>query len=664
MLKRILKRLKEKCGAATIEAVVAFTGFLFVIVTILNVANYCRAQMVISNAVDAAARELAQYSYFYNMSGMEKFNNYVNENAGAGAANINDVIDGTNSVYTTLSGALSDTTDYGNHLADKVDNQSLNYQDIQTAVLKIDTNSSNIMTSINSMEAKFNAVERNPLLYMKSLAAVASGEALDLAKSYVIAAPLAKLFTSANINSGEISVQQYLENLGIVGGFEGLNFNTSTMFSPGEQDEIHLRCYYKISLCNFVDKSLFEIPICKESYCRAWLGGDDNPVKVSQQAAVQPAPERTMPEQADASSNDVVDGDVSGSDVSGSDVSGGDPSYEELMLLLSLTGDERIDEAEFFNLVHELRNGGHTPEEKEKLLRDYVQRFNYAGANEDLAKDIYTLALQTGVDIDKLDLKKPSGENWTEADLYGIIGGTVKDYPSFKEAVAFYTLNQGLSDEEKVAKVLELYKHMNDKDKYMVPADARYIVGINLEDGSFIYNWPENEGFAPGFHGISVADLPKDWDRYGDLSGKNFSSIDGSEPYTWDQRALPYKENPNSYHHGTMDGDFYCELIDSLVDPGRTEADFNAVIEKYTGKPATGTEYDTMVQQYMNYLDNVKKNYYPLPDDYKYGLVGRVQPAFESEGTTGEMATQYTIPFTVNTLIETGVIKEDKTGPK
>ena len=305
LLKRMITRFKDKCGAVTVEALVSFVGFLFVIITILNVANYCRAQMVISNAVDAAAREMAQYSYFYEMSGMKKFNDYVNDNAGVGAANLNDVIDGTSSVYTTLSKALSDTSDSGNLLADKLDNQTLNFQDIQSAVLNLETDATNILSSIDTLETTFNSVERNPLLYAKSLAAVATEQGLDITKSYVIAAPLAKLFTQININSGELSVQQYLENLGIVGGLDGLNFNTSTMFSSGELDDIHIRCYYRISLCNFVDRSLFDVPICKEAVCGAWLGGDDNHVKVSQKAAVQPMPDRSMPEMADASGDDA-----------------------------------------------------------------------------------------------------------------------------------------------------------------------------------------------------------------------------------------------------------------------------------------------------------------------------------------------------------------------
>ena len=59
---RRLRRVNEK-GAATIEAVVSFTGFLFVIFTLLNIVNFCRAQMLVSNAVDTVAKELTQYSY-------------------------------------------------------------------------------------------------------------------------------------------------------------------------------------------------------------------------------------------------------------------------------------------------------------------------------------------------------------------------------------------------------------------------------------------------------------------------------------------------------------------------------------------------------------------------------------------------------------------------
>ncbi|SCX11794.1 Protein of unknown function [Lachnospiraceae bacterium YSD2013] len=652
MLKRILKRLKEKCGAATIEAVVAFTGFLFVIVTILNVANYCRAQMVISNAVDAAARELAQYSYFYNMSGMEKFNNYVNENAGAGAANINDVIDGTNSVYTTLSGALSDTTDYGNHLADKVDNQSLNYQDIQTAVLKIDTNSSNIMASINSMEAKFNAVERNPLLYMKSLAAVASGEALDLAKSYVIAAPLAKLFTSANINSGELSVQQYLENLGIVGGFEGLNFNTSTMFSPGEQNDIHIRCYYKISLCNFVDKSLFDVPICKEAHCRAWLGGDDNPVKVSQQAAVQPAPERTMPEQADASSNDVVKEDVSGGDVSGADVSGG----ENPPVIIVVFGDDEEESRRMLEAI--LSDPTVSVADKERLFGTFVQRYNnVGGADFEKAKEMYTLSMQYGLNIDNVGLLSSTGTQWTQLSIDTAIGESIVDYDSYKAALSIYTLNSGLTLEEKVKRVSDMYNTIpaDQRGDNFVPASLEFVESIK-PDGTFKYKWPNNAGFADGYMVIkSPIYLPAEWDRYGSLEGTNFSPYADGEKVSWEKRSLPYEPNEDSYHRGTLDQNLYMDVVQALNDSDCSMASINDLLRKNGCSEITKEQYEKAVKEcadYQKYLNDTFNG--KPPENAEYGIVGTTAPCFGQAGG----GSQYTLPISVQTMVNLGIAKE------
>ncbi|MBO4616445.1 MAG: hypothetical protein J5717_03775, partial [Lachnospiraceae bacterium] len=149
-----------------------------------------------------------------------------------------------------------------------------------------------------------------------------------------------------------------------------LNFNTSTMFSPGEQDDIHLRCYYKISLCNFVDKSLFDIPICKEAHCRAWLGGDDNPVKVSQQAAVQPAPERTMPEQADANE-------------AGDEESDGDETAEEDPLPFEDDDDVVSDEDEeaFYGIL-----GQEEEEEKENSVQYYASYEEYL-ANHSISEE-------------------------------------------------------------------------------------------------------------------------------------------------------------------------------------------------------------------------------------------------------------------------------------
>ncbi len=67
------KEQEQKCqgGAATVEAIVSFSCFLFVVFTILTTVKYCRAQALISNAVDSAVKELSQYSYYLAQLFME-----------------------------------------------------------------------------------------------------------------------------------------------------------------------------------------------------------------------------------------------------------------------------------------------------------------------------------------------------------------------------------------------------------------------------------------------------------------------------------------------------------------------------------------------------------------------------------------------------------------
>ena len=102
-------RLKEQTGTAVIEAIVSFCGFLFVLFTILNMVNYCRAQTLISHAVDSAAREMSQYAYFYKMSGLQKLDKAASDNAGIGADNLNSIIGTVDTLYQSVGTAVDET---------------------------------------------------------------------------------------------------------------------------------------------------------------------------------------------------------------------------------------------------------------------------------------------------------------------------------------------------------------------------------------------------------------------------------------------------------------------------------------------------------------------------------------------------------------------------
>ena len=277
---------KDSRGSATVEAVIAFVGFLFVIFTILNVTNYCRAQMLISNAMDTVTKELTQYSYFYKASGLQKFGEEIQAIGAEGEANLNTIATSVGDLYTAMSGAVDTTLAEGAGLGDRLSSGNIDIQDLNNALTNVDASFTHIKTNLNDMNTKFMDVYNNPVLYMKSLVAVAGNEGLELAKSHVLAAPLAKGLLLKHFGSNKDEADKALEQLGIVDGIDGMNFNMSTIFTKEHPDEIHLVVYYTVELSQMFDWLDLEVNLCKETRARAWLAGD-HPVE----AKVIPAEE-------------------------------------------------------------------------------------------------------------------------------------------------------------------------------------------------------------------------------------------------------------------------------------------------------------------------------------------------------------------------------------
>ena len=274
-MKRLYNRLNRENGSATVEAIVSFTGFLFVIFTILNVVNFCRAQMLISNAVDTATKEISEYSYFYKMSGLQKFSEEVSANAVDGKTNLNDVIGTVDNLYSSIGTAVDNTADHVTNVQNAVEEGNINLDSIKNTLAGISRDGTNIETAMNSVMSEFDTVQDNPLLYMKSIIAVAGNESLDLLKSHVIAAPLAKSFTTKHFGSTSSEASANLEKLGVVDGLDGLNFKMSTIFSSDEPENVHIVVYYKLKIVQLFGWATLEVPMCKESVACAWLGGDD-----------------------------------------------------------------------------------------------------------------------------------------------------------------------------------------------------------------------------------------------------------------------------------------------------------------------------------------------------------------------------------------------------
>lgn len=312
-------------GYVTIEAMISFLAFLFIIFTILNVMNYCRVEALVSNAVDTAAKELSQYSYFYEMSGLDKYNKRVNQNAEFGRENINQVISIVNGLYTNVSKTVNDGVQAGQEAWEDLENSKDPTPTIEGALTTLEGNVYAVEGSIHAIMAAFEGAADNPLMYVKSLVAVAGKLGLDLVVSHVIAAPLAKVFMTKHFGSNRQEADAYLERLGVVDGLDGMNFTMSTLFSKDEADGklVHLAVYYKIKVPAILKWAELELPVCKEAITYAWLGGDSVSARVKPQfpqkgttggGETSPAPVETeAPEQTEIPTETEPPVDLTGS---------------------------------------------------------------------------------------------------------------------------------------------------------------------------------------------------------------------------------------------------------------------------------------------------------------------------------------------------------------
>ena len=270
MKKGIIEKLKEDEASAVVEAVISFAGFLFVIFTILNVVNFCRAQMLISNAVDTATKELTQYSYFYKMSGLQKLSDDYAAKVDAEKANINGVIGSVDEFYTALAGAQDDSVEQSTNVKNAIEEGNLNLDDIQNALSSLKTDAVDIEKSMKTIDNAFGAVQDNPMAYMKSIAAIAGKETIDILTSHCIAAPLSRLFVAKHFGSSVSEANEKLKAIGVVDGLDGMNFKMSTLFhtvdvnDATKNGDVHIVVYYRLSMLQLFNWATLDVPICKE----------------------------------------------------------------------------------------------------------------------------------------------------------------------------------------------------------------------------------------------------------------------------------------------------------------------------------------------------------------------------------------------------------------
>lgn len=227
------KKWNER-GSVVVEATIALPVFMIAMFFIINLIQIFALHNRVQFALNAAAHELAAYSYLYSASGLKGAEETVNADANAYAKPIDtaasNVVSFLDSVQTLRADAgelkqqLQEpklSMDYGNGLADQA--QKLGNQ---------------ISTTVET--GKQAADSLGQLVSDPKGTAVGAAYILAEAGGYKLKANagslLARSLMRKYLETGNTSADEYLKRRGVIDGYDGLSFSGSSILNGIESN--------------------------------------------------------------------------------------------------------------------------------------------------------------------------------------------------------------------------------------------------------------------------------------------------------------------------------------------------------------------------------------------------------------------------------------------
>lgn len=245
--------MRNQRGAIVVEATVALSAFIFAIFIILSIVNICFIQARISVALNAAAKEISQYSYLYYAFGVDGLDAKFAKGTEESKKLATDTIDGIGTFMDSLSGASN----------------SAQSGDFEGMISDIQSGADSVDSLITQYAEK---LKSDPKGFILGMGKMATNELKESGK-VVLAQILAKTFMEKNLISGpDDDANSFLERYNVVDGMDGLNFKYTTFLFGGKSNEIQLVVTYDIQVIELLNLD-FKFTIRQCSKTTAWGNG-------------------------------------------------------------------------------------------------------------------------------------------------------------------------------------------------------------------------------------------------------------------------------------------------------------------------------------------------------------------------------------------------------
>lgn len=227
-------RKESERGAIIVEGIISLTTFMFTIFTVLSIVNICFIQSRMSVALNSAAKEISQYSYFYYKFGIDKLNQGLSE----GTESSRDLADST---VTGVAQTIEQFTGAGVDLKNGAFNK---------AVGKIDGGVNNI----ESLYTEYaDQLKSDPKGFILGMGKMMLNELAEESKS-LLCELLAKAFMSKNLVAFPSDTPDaFLRRHHVVDGMEGLDFNYTTFLQNGTSNLIQLVVTYDVKVIQLLN---------------------------------------------------------------------------------------------------------------------------------------------------------------------------------------------------------------------------------------------------------------------------------------------------------------------------------------------------------------------------------------------------------------------------
>lgn len=259
-------------GSLTVEAAIVLVAFIFGYAGIVAVTSFIRAQMIIQYSITQTAKEISSYCYIVSLTGLMEDSGNLNQEAGKFKKDTDHVIDTVVKLYDAIdqgSTHISDSVavipeneDLASLAASIQDTKDVTYEEFQ-----------NMMAAANTMIETGGDYFQEPKKILKGLGTVAKDTAFSKVKSYLVAAPISKALVREQIflYGTDSKGRDVLEQLGVVGGLDGLNFTGSTLFNDGKTIVVQVSYTMKVEYPGFNQK---EFHFIQSASTKAWGSGD------------------------------------------------------------------------------------------------------------------------------------------------------------------------------------------------------------------------------------------------------------------------------------------------------------------------------------------------------------------------------------------------------